>query len=403
MLSCKEYSDIIEDESIWKNLLKTKFSYQHNDDHEESFKEIFRYKYISWTRNNKLFLKSFGNQYDVRLDYKMGYRYVIHEEFIVSIRKIHHTFLIPIKVPNIIFAFILKRYTHARNEVVRRFLPAISERNLDLHDMDWWNAQQYTLRIYSSLLLMILFDSALIYQVVNFYLTKILSFDIINTENIAQFFQFITLPIFVYINCILLTLPIVIFNPSLLLLKYSGTIFSFKINILSILNATIYLISLSSSWFISINYRPFRFIFKLHKFIFLPLFRLCRDFINQILILIEKFSLKIKIFYLLVFKNIQKLYSGIMFYIRFTGKGILNQIQTMHYYNDLVLSTGTNAFKSMGIIGEILLIPYSLLWMFWPISIPYFTKIPVLYILTIIMSLGLVIRGYRTINREWSR
>ena len=69
-------------------------------------------------------------------------------------------------------------------------------------------------------------------------------------------------------------------------------------------------------------------------------------------------------------------------------------------FYDMLLAVCTKKLNSLGIIGEIILIPITLLWMCWSLIIPYMLEGGwITYIPSGIVSLLLMIRGYGIISK----
>lgn len=69
------------------------------------------------------------------------------------------------------------------------------------------------------------------------------------------------------------------------------------------------------------------------------------------------------------------------------------------YAKSLVIPT--RICNHMGFLGDLCLIPVALLWMGWPLWIPYRTKLSFLYIPALLSTLGCVVWGAKIIKRTW--
>lgn len=63
------------------------------------------------------------------------------------------------------------------------------------------------------------------------------------------------------------------------------------------------------------------------------------------------------------------------------------------FYLEILTKITLLCFK-MGLVGEFLLILFTLIWMFWPIFLAYKYKTFTLYIISIITSIFLLIKGF---------
>jgi len=303
-----------------------------------------------------------------------------------------------------ILRFILFQYYRVRDYLGRPKMNLLV--NLDI---TWANSHRYVLDILGRLIQAYVADVTDIYRFVNYSTTYILSFGnrTFNgfVNNLVSFFQFLTLPIFVYVNCILFSLPVVIRYPSILIFQFPKNYsFSWLLLIALIFNIAIYIISFHDPYweYICSNYRPFNFRIAFYNIFVHPFFLACRKFINALLNIMDKIIQKFISFLKIVANMLKTLVLFILKQLNKTSRGIMAIfMKFLNLYNSILVS-GTKKFKSMGYLGEILSIPYTLLWMFWPIIIPFLTKITILYLPTVSISLGLVIRGYAIIRKTWN-
>lgn len=81
---------------------------------------------------------------------------------------------------------------------------------------------------------------------------------------------------------------------------------------------------------------------------------------------------------------------------------ILSILGVIWNMDKLLLAKGTERCYQMGLLGNLIHIPFSLSWMFWPLAVPFLTGSWWWLIPTLFFSSFLLIHGWDVIAENWS-
>jgi len=333
----------------------------------------------------------------VERDYKLGYRMVIHEEFVASCKHFHHTILIPFKVVGMlmypVYLYIIWRCSHP--EATLSYAGRLAQKLNHMAKIDWWTIHKISLVSLLTMMCMMINEVALLASIINIFFLWILTLG--NTQITNQRIKFV------------MELLHLILFPFMVVFQIVFT-FWIPIQIAPFKNYFVYIFYLG--WYIMSGcqieisiamityfptYQPFKHI----------------DF------LLSSFTKSLKI----TWKQFEKLISFVWSGLKIIGTSLVTVLETLFTklfkvmmvvlnvanrsafsilgFFDKILANMTRACRDMGFLGEILLIPLVFGWILWPLLIPYFVHSYVLYIPAAGVTMFLLRRGYGIIKKTY--
>lgn len=74
----------------------------------------------------------------------------------------------------------------------------------------------------------------------------------------------------------------------------------------------------------------------------------------------------------------------------------------LRQYAGILLGAGRR-LKRFGILGDLIFTPLTAVWMTWPMAVAYLLEEPYYYLPASILTLVLIIKGYKTAQQAWSK
>ena len=59
--------------------------------------------------------------------------------------------------------------------------------------------------------------------------------------------------------------------------------------------------------------------------------------------------------------------------------------------------------RPFGVLGDLVFSPFTVVWMLWPVAIPYYYQEPLYYVLSAALCLIFIVKGYKTAQEAWKR
>jgi len=334
----------------------------------------------------------------VERDYKLGFRMVIHEEFVASCKDFHHTLLIPFKVVGMlmypVYLYIDWRSSHPEATLSyagvlakRIYRPGIT--------INWWTIHQISLVSFITIILMMINEVALLASMINIILVWIQTLGNMQITNqrikyIMELVHLILFPFMVAIQIVFtfwLPTQIAPFNTYFIYIFYLGWY------IMS--GCQIYISIAMMPYFPS--YQPFKNI-DLLRSIMKKSIKISWERLEKIVSFVWSGLKRIRTSLMTILgTHFTKLFRIIMVVLDAANRSAFSILG----FFDKILANMTRKCRDMGFIGEILLIPLVFGWILWPLLIPYFVQSFVLYIPAAGVTMFFLRIGYGIIKKSY--
>eukprot|EP01080_Neovahlkampfia_damariscottae_P012001 gene12001-5401_t len=449
-LVCKNWKNISSNDNLWLQILEqTKSESEKSNQRNSKFMSILR-KEFGTSQNKLTFINNYLNKKNIikkkksleEIDFENGIKYLISDEFKVSISKLYQFLFLPLKLfglitlPIFIFNYIKRKFKKDENDS-KDIIILYEEAKLDFYNF------HYHYFLFKSLLIFIYYLFWDLFNItVSFFYFLInvlfLFYPIWKSKLKKNSILFTLFNIYIILIQIISFIPITLFQLFLFILPFIYPIriiiFNLILNVWihllfiwgTLMNSSIMIYLLSFLSFNHILLLPYKLVFISYIFLLDHLFLILYfifNFRNQLILkllfdnlwiiyfsfgynhyLFKKLHQTIPeykpIYYIreifvLTYKKIQSLFH----YIFKLFKELIIQI-VMIYGN--ILKYSTKLCKKIGFIGEILLIVIAFIWIALPFSIPLILKKYSLFIPTIGISFVLVFKGTTIIRQSWN-
>lgn len=423
---CKEWNQMTKEAPLWKQVYQ--ISIRKKIQKQSNITQIFEKAFSSEYYKN-LYIKDHPKRIKPKSkeeeEYQKGLRIILNEQIVHSFFNCWKFLLIPLKLLGI-FVIPIFLYNSFRSESLLNRNIQLSHLNTDYTS----NLHQFAIYTLITFFKIIFYD--LYSAVSSFYLVLIyiifLGFPlwkeiVYKNAILSKFFTFILVIIQLFIS-----IPLVVSHGVFVLLPFYYPIRNILARDVFVYFSFIEIPMINTKDF-SIYLYPYVLLFKLYIYLYYFIVYLIQKlfqyefitkstfyiiwiyyFLGYIPHLYRSFDVyfpEFKPFYYihliiyLTFKNITKLFKRIYYFFFELFSAIT------HSYGS-ILSLFTNISKRLGFIGELLLIPISLTWMFWPLFTIYYLRsiqqITIWYwIPGILFSVILLFRGRKIISDTYKK
>jgi len=408
---CCQWHNLAEDESLWKNLVLSDQRWpgltaassqvKKNKRKGKTYKQLFKYKHCVWQNRQKLLLGFAAKNGEE--DYKLGYRYVIYQEFFFALRRIPHTVMLPAKIIGYLTTPILSYLLEWRDSFGLHLVPIGSIRSGLSQYNNFWGMQTYLLGVSACCLWFIVHDLLLL------LLTPVFLAMCLTTLggplwqrppspvvlNIIDFLTGITLPFVLAYLLAYITWPLLLL---LLVLDLSWSLHVWLLMFLCIC-ICILLAVVALHWFKTasrtlLRYRPTR--------LWVWLGECAVSAYTRLTLNLEAIARLVTV----VVKKVGSFLSATIKRAVFAVFNLCTDVWLIFRHkllgsNNRALAFMTKSCYNHGAFGNLLLTVVVPLWMFWPLSLPYLFGSQALYIPAFLVCVRLFLAGYKVVDRNW--